>query len=156
MLAPMKKNREVSGRTAHAQFTRSTIPSMLFGSRESCAEGGQRDVNKQWTMTRYHRTHRHVNTHTHTHTHTHKHTHTHTHKHAYTHTHTHAHTYTHTNTRIHTHTQTHAHTHTNTRIHPHSCTVLYCHVRNSDRSAARDRTFNCRALKEERMRKSRE
>ena len=42
-----EKNHEVSGRTAHAQFTRSTIPSMLFGSRESCAEGGQRDVNKQ-------------------------------------------------------------------------------------------------------------
>ena len=42
-----EKNREVSGRTAHAQFTRATIPSMLFGSRESRAEGGQRDVNKQ-------------------------------------------------------------------------------------------------------------
>ena len=78
------RNREVSGRTAHAQFTRSTIPSMLFGSRESRAKGDQRDVNKQWTMMQIY------------------------------------------------------------------SIVL---TRNSDMAT---RTFNCRALKEERMRKSRE
>ena len=47
MLAPMKKIAKFLEELRHAQFTRSTIPSMLFGSRESRAEGGQRDVNKQ-------------------------------------------------------------------------------------------------------------
>ena len=154
-----EKNREVSRRTAHAQFTRSTIPSMLFGSCKSRAEGGQRDVNKQWTMTRYHRTHRHVNTHKHKHTHTHKQMHTHTYTHTNTCIHTHKHTHTPTHTHTHTHTHKHTHTHTHYYYYTHTLTQLYCtvlYVRNSDRSAARDRTFNCRTLKEEQMRKSRE
>ena len=128
-----EKNHEVAGRTAHAQFTRSTIPSMLFGSRESRTEGGQRDVNKQWTMTRYHRTHRHVNTHTHTNTRIH--THTHTQTHAYTPTQTHAYTHTHTHTQTHAYTHTYAHSTTHTHT-----AVLYCTVCTKLRSVGRSRS----------------
>ena len=51
MLAPTKKNHEVSGRTAHAQFTRSTIPSMhaiRFARKE--IRGMYKINNERWLV----------------------------------------------------------------------------------------------------------